>query len=78
MQRAESIRQAEMDRAVRSLGELSPRQKQSIDAMTRAIIKKVLHPGLQSSRSWAEDGDQLRLEAALQALGVTPDKSDPS
>ena len=78
IQRAESIRQAEMDRAVRSLGELSPRQKQSIDAMTRAIIKKVLHPGLQSSRSWAEDGDQLRLEAALQALGVTPDKSDPS
>ena len=64
------------DRAARALGELSPKQQQAIDAMTRAIIKKVLHPGLQSSRAWAEGGDQLRLEAALRALGVAPQESD--
>jgi len=78
MRRAEAIRTAEVERATRSLGELSPKQQQAIDAMTRAIIKKVLHPGLQSSRAWAEGGDQLRLEAALKALGVSTDEPESS
>ena len=78
MRRAESIRSAEVERAARALGEMSPKQQQAIDAMTRAIIKKVLHPGLQSSRAWAEGGDQLRLEAALRALGVSTDDSESS
>ncbi len=78
MRRAETIRSAEVERAQKILHDLTPKQKKAVDAMTRAILKKVLHPAMQHTRSWAEDGDLVRLEAALLALGVTPSDSESS
>jgi glutamyl-tRNA reductase len=42
--RLESIRQCEMDRVRGRLGRLSPEQQIAIEALTRGIINKVLHP----------------------------------
>ncbi|MBO86256.1 MAG: hypothetical protein CL927_12930, partial [Deltaproteobacteria bacterium] len=78
MQRAEGIRSAELDRAQKYLSELSPKQQQAIDAMTRAIVKKLLHPAMQHSRTWAEKGDLVRFEATLRALGVPQSGSESS
>jgi glutamyl-tRNA reductase len=78
MQRAESIRTAEIERAQKYLSELSPKQQQAVDAMSRAIVKKLLHPAMQQSRAWAEEGDLVRLDAALRALGVEPSDSESS
>lgn len=76
MRRAETIRSAELARADKILASLSPKERKAVDAMTRAIVKKVLHPAMQHSRGWAEQGDLVRLEAALTALGVAPDNPE--
>jgi glutamyl-tRNA reductase len=41
--RADAIRVAEMDRAIRRMPDLSPEDEQRIDTLTRSIVKKILH-----------------------------------
>jgi glutamyl-tRNA reductase len=77
VRRAESIRAHELDRALVSLGELDPKQRRAVEAMTRAIIKKVLHPGLAEARTLAEAGDLAALETVLRALGGAEVPVDP-
>ena len=76
MRRAETIRAAEVARAEKLLRDLSPKERKAIEAMTRAIVKKVLHPAMQASREWAEQGDMARLQAAFTVLGVSPEDSE--
>ncbi len=42
--RADEIRQAEVDKARRRLGPLTPEQEKALDAMTSGIVNKLLHP----------------------------------
>jgi len=42
--RAEEIRKAELEKARRRLGPLTPEQEQAIEAVTEAIVNKILHP----------------------------------
>ena len=65
--RAESIRAAELERA--GLSGLDPKHQKAVDAMSRAIVKKVLHPALAQARALAEAGEVDRLEALLATLG---------
>ena len=65
---AERIRQAEVERAKTSLGELDPAQRVAVEAMTRAIVKKMLHQPLKAIRQRAETGDQAGLEVLLDAF----------
>jgi len=41
--RAEAICQAELERTLRRLGEITPEQRQTVEAMGRAIVNKLLH-----------------------------------
>ena len=45
-QHVEAIRRAELERARGKLGQLSPEQEMAVEALTRAIVNKVLHPSL--------------------------------
>lgn len=45
-QHLEAIRRAELERARGKLGRLTPEQEIAIEALTRAIVNKVLHPSL--------------------------------
>lgn len=65
--RAEAIRAAELGRA--GLTGLDPKQQKAIEAMTKAIVKKILHPSLAQARALAEAGEVDRLEALLATLG---------
>jgi glutamyl-tRNA reductase len=40
---ADAIREAELDKTLRRLPELSPEAHQQLDLLTRAIVKKILH-----------------------------------
>ncbi len=42
-QTAEAIRQAELEKTLRRLGDLSEHDRKRLDAMTQAIVKKLLH-----------------------------------
>lgn len=41
--RADAIREAEVDRAMRRMPDLTPEDEQRIDALTKSIVKKILH-----------------------------------
>lgn len=60
-QLAEDLRQAELDRAARSLSTLSEEQQASVDALTRSLTAKFLHPHLAAIREAAEQGNAERL-----------------
>jgi glutamyl-tRNA reductase len=57
-QHVENIRRSELERMRGKLGKLTPEQEAGIEALTRAILNKVLHPSLvglrRDSNSFAE------------------------
>ncbi|MDO8636034.1 MAG: glutamyl-tRNA reductase, partial [Dehalococcoidia bacterium] len=42
-ERSERVRMTELEKTLKKLPELTPEQQESLDAMTKAIIKKLLH-----------------------------------
>ncbi|MFQ5616944.1 MAG: glutamyl-tRNA reductase, partial [Anaerolineales bacterium] len=42
-QHAEMLRQAELEKTLRQLGELSPAQQQAVEAFSRSLVNKLLH-----------------------------------
>jgi glutamyl-tRNA reductase len=74
--RAESIRQGELDRAVAKLG-LDEAQQRGVEALTRALVNKVLHAPVSRLREQAErEGGLAYLEAA-KVLFALDDPSAP-
>ena len=58
---AETIRQAELTRAAKALATMTPAQQQAVEALTRSLTNKFLHPPLAAIREAAEVGDQAAL-----------------
>jgi glutamyl-tRNA reductase len=53
-QRAEATRQAELSRIAPKLAELTPAQQEAVDALTRSLTNKLLHPQLVALRKAGE------------------------
>jgi glutamyl-tRNA reductase len=51
---AETVRQNELARAAKRLGTLTPEQQEAIDAMTRSLTAKLLHPQIVDLRKKSE------------------------
>ena len=66
----DAIRQAELQRAHQVLERLSEEDRKAIDAMTRAMMKKVLHEPIRSARQLAESGDRHGVDVILGALSA--------
>ena len=66
---AEHIRIGELARIEAMLAELPADQRGAVDAMTRAIVKKLLHQPLHQLRAWAEDGNIDQAQALFAAFG---------
>jgi len=49
-QRAEELRQAELARSQSKLADLTPQQREAVEALTRALTAKLLHPQLTALR----------------------------
>jgi glutamyl-tRNA reductase len=49
-QQAEELRQAELARSQSKLADLSPQQREAVEALTRALTAKLLHPQLTALR----------------------------
>lgn len=54
--RAERLRQAELARGAPYLAELDERQRQAVEAMTAAIVNKLLHGPTKRLKAWADSG----------------------
>ena len=60
---AEEIRQAELRRAQARLGSLSAEQIAAVEALTRGLVNKFLHPPMQALKQAAREDDSVRIEA---------------
>jgi glutamyl-tRNA reductase len=72
--KAEEIRQAEIQRLHSRLGSLSAEQLAAVEALTRGLVNKFLHPPMQALKQAAREGDSARLDAVCEewAVSATP------
>ena len=73
---AEQIRQSEVERVLTVLEGLPADQRGAVEAMTRAIVKKVLHQPLRQVRDWAEQGDIGQAKTIFTAFGAEAEDDD--
>jgi glutamyl-tRNA reductase len=67
--KAEAVRQAQLKLTLKKLRRLSPEERQSLEAMTKAIVQKILHDPIQRLKSDADERDDyIRLVAELFKL----------
>jgi glutamyl-tRNA reductase len=67
---AEEIRQAELKRAQARLGPLSAEQLAAVEALTRGLVNKFLHPPMQALKQAARERDETRLIALCDAWSL--------
>jgi glutamyl-tRNA reductase len=67
-QQAESIRKAELEKTLRHLPNLSSEERKRLDALTSALVKKLLHAPINHLRE--EAGTAHAVEAALAARSL--------
>ena len=69
-QQAEQMRQTELKRAQAKLGSLSDEQIAAVEALTRGLMNKLLHPPMQALKQAARQNDGLRLDAFCEAWSL--------
>jgi glutamyl-tRNA reductase len=79
---AEEIRQGELRRAQARLGSLTPEQIAAVEALTRGLVNKFLHPPMQALKQAARENDAVRLESlcdtwALPTMGDREEEPKP-
>jgi glutamyl-tRNA reductase len=67
---AEEIRQTELRRVQARLGTLSADQAAAVDALTRGLVNKFLHPPMQALKQAAREGDSARLDVLYDEWSV--------
>jgi glutamyl-tRNA reductase len=60
---AEELRQTELRRMHARLGPLSAEQAAAVEALTRGLVNKLLHPPMQALKQAARENDTVRLDA---------------
>lgn len=72
-QRAEEIRQAELHRVNTRLHSLTPEQLAAVEALTRGLVNKFLHPPMQALKQAARENDAMRLTAVCEEWSLPLD-----
>ena len=70
--KAEEIRVAEIERIHSRLGTLTAEQLAAVEALTRGLVNKFLHPPMQALKQAAREGDSARLDALCEEWSVSP------
>src|SRR5579863_1148347 len=71
--KAEEMRLAEIERMHNRLGALTAEQLAAVEALTRGLVNKFLHPPMQALKQAAREGDEARLETLCEEWSVSPD-----
>ncbi len=74
---AESIREREVERALRDLGEVDPAVADRMEHLSRTLVKKLLHDPTVRARERAGDGDADEVAGAVRELFGLSAPSDP-
>ncbi len=68
---AEETRQAELRKAQVRLGSLTAEQFAVVEALTRGLVNKFLHPPMQALKQAAREGNSARVDALCEAWSVS-------
>jgi glutamyl-tRNA reductase len=68
---AEEIRQAELRRIQARLGGMTAEQVAAVEALTRGLVNKFLHPPMQALKQAARENDQVKLDAVCEEWSVS-------
>jgi len=71
--KAEEIRIAEIRRIHSRLGTLSGEQLAAVEALTRGLVNKFLHPPMQALKQAAREGNSARLDELCEEWSVSPE-----
>ena len=69
-QRAEELRLAELRRVQSRLGGLTAEQLAAVDALSRGLMNKFLHPPMQALKQAAKDGDLAKIDAIRETYSL--------
>jgi len=69
--KAEEIRVAEIERLHSRLGVLTAEQLAVVEALTRGLVNKFLHPPMQALKQAAREGDSAKLDALCEEWSVS-------
>jgi glutamyl-tRNA reductase len=72
---AEETRQAELKRLQSRLEGLTPEQQAAVEALTRGLMNKLLHPPMQALKQAAREDNQVRIDALCAAWQLDVDSS---
>ena len=76
-QHVEGIRRAELERARGKLGMLTPEQEMAVEALTRAIVNKVLHPSLIGLKQDAKTfGEMVKRVFGISSADEQPPENE--
>ena len=73
---AEEIRLSELKRMHAKLGTLSEEQLAAVEALTRGLVNKFLHPPMQALKQAARENDSTRVEALCETWSL-PSIAEP-
>ena len=76
-QQAEEIRQAELRRAQARLASLNAEQMNVVEALTRSLVNKFLHPPMQALKQAARENDAARLESLCETWSLPAGAPNP-
>src|SRR5579863_4832235 len=66
----EELRQTELRRIQARLGTLTPEQAAAVEALTRGLVNKFLHPPMQALKQAARENDSARMEALCETWSL--------
>jgi glutamyl-tRNA reductase len=72
----ENIRQAEIDRHRSKFGEITPQQEAAIDALTKAMINKIMHTPIVALKTAAKSPEAETVVHLIRRMFNLPEKSD--
>ena len=67
---AEELRVGELKRMQAKLAELTPEQLAAVEALTRGLVNKFLHPPMQALKQAARENDSSRVDALCEAWSL--------
>ncbi|MBN2332789.1 MAG: glutamyl-tRNA reductase [Deltaproteobacteria bacterium] len=73
---AEEISQQELKKTLAGLPELTSKEQKKLEAMTRAIVNKILHHPISCIKEQAENGNQLPVEIIRQLYNLNQASED--
>jgi glutamyl-tRNA reductase len=64
----EQLRASELERVRGKLADLTPQQREAVEALTRGIVNKIAHGPIAEMRRKADDPDALQLMQVIRKI----------